>query len=215
MMRMALLPYSIGHEIMLTKTSNPLATYAQESFAELEEPIQRAKLFSACFICKRSWVGNRRPIKWVALTIAFRQKCKTTEEVAKFQSYRGAGQEDFPTRRMPRTQGVPYHYFGAPAVSRLLLFVTREHLFRDFGFETPFDFPMALARQLYSADMEARENLWVENWHDAEEKERAKKFEKLHPENTLALGDDAVNESMAKWNAEHPDSPINFGGKNG
>lgn len=42
----------------------------------------------------------------------------------------------------------------------------------------------------------------------AETAEAVKAFEAKHPENTLAIGEEAVRKSAEKWNKEHPDTPV-------
>ena len=203
-LRLALRPYSIGHEILLWKTSNPLATYRPESFAELEETVQRQKLFSACFICERTWAENQRSLRWPRLTKFFRRQCSTKNEIKKFRAYRDAAGADLPAVKMPRVAGAHYHYFGAPDIARLLPFVAGINL----GFATPFDFPLGLARQLYSASMEAAGHQWIQNFQDVEAQEKLAAFEKSHPESTLAVGDEAVKAAAEKWNAEHPEAKV-------
>jgi hypothetical protein len=104
---------------------------------------------------------------------------------------------------MPRTGGVPFHYFGSPEAALLLLFA--QPIYRDFGYATPFDFPLGLTRMLYLAAAETGGNVWVKNFHDLKDEERAVEFEKQNPESTLAIGEEAAAE---KWNREHPESPV-------
>lgn len=211
-LKLALRPFSIGHEILLFKTSNPLATYTPESFKELGERVQRQKLFSAVFICERTWKQNHAPVQWLRLTTFFRRKCDTANEVEKFQAYRNSGCADFPITQQPRIKGVPYHYFGAPGAARLLMFSHRNELHRLCGVETPFDVPMALAQMLYSAQLESDGAIWVKNYSDfklAEDiKQREEAFDKLHPSGAFAQGDDEVQAAAERWNAEHPESPV-------
>lgn len=207
-LKLSLRPFSIGHEILLWKSKNPLVTYNPGGFAELSKDVQRQKLFAACLICERSWAQNRRGFKWVRLAAYFRRHCKTDAEVAKFREYRAAGTMDFATTRMPRVGNAPFHYFGAPDEARLLMFVTRGGLYRDFGYESPFDFPIGLARQLYSAQAEAEGNLWIKNYQDIENEARSAAFEKENPGSTMAVGDEAVQKLAEEWNAKHPESPV-------
>lgn len=207
-LRMALRPYSIGHEILLWKSANPLVTYSEDSFCELDEDVQRGKLFMAAFICERTWKENHSKIKWPRLTSFFRRNCDTAKEVEKFFDYRTAGCYDFVTVPQPRVPGVPYHYFGAPELARLIPFAYSARLHEVVGVESVFDVPLALARMVYSADLEAQGKIWVQNHHDHEEKLRQQAFEVMHPENTFAYGDDAVQASAEKWNQEHPECPV-------
>ena len=107
---------------------------------------------------------------------------------------------------MPKSGGAPFHYFGSPEAALLLLFV--QPLYRDFGRESPFDFPLGLAKSLYLADAESKGNVWVKNHQDLEDDVRVAAFEESNPQSTLAVGEDAVQAAANKWNREHPDSPV-------
>ena len=201
-------PYSIGHELLLQGRTNPLVTYSRASFRELPEKEQRGKLFSAAFICERTWTENQRPIRWMATTIHFRRHLATLAEVEKFQDYRAAGMQEFPTVPMPKVPHAPYHYFGAPEMARLLLFVTRNGLHRELGFETPCDFPLGLARQLYLTQTEVEGNQWVQNFQDAEIQAEREEAEAKGQGSQLVIGDKAVQAAIAKLKKEHPEAQV-------
>lgn len=207
-LNLALRPYSIGHEILLHKISNPLATYSRESLKELPEDVQRGKLFSAVFICARTWKQNHARITWPRLTMLFRMHLETAVEVEKFQQYRAIGCADFPMVKMPRVKGAPYHYFGAPEAARLLMFAQQNELQRLCAADTAFDVPMAFARMLYLAHLETEGAVWVENYHDRETQVRQEEWKKSNPENTFSVGEDAVQAASEKWNAAHPECPV-------
>jgi len=131
-------------------------------------------------------------------------------EAERFQEYRASGSLDLPTAKMPRTAGHPYHYFGGPELARLINYVTRRHsVMIETHFEgSPLNFPLGLARMFYLVDAESDGAVWIKNAHDVEVDEQRAAYEKAHPENTLAIGEDAVQASAEKWNAEHPDYPV-------
>jgi hypothetical protein len=207
-LRLALRPYSIGHEILLWKVANPLVTYTPESFKELPEIDRRKHLFTAVFICERTWAENHRPWKWIGLAAFFRAHCVTDIEVDRFRAYRDAGSKDFPTVPMPRTPGASFHYFGSPDEARLLLFLSEGRMHQTLGYESAFDVPLGLARMLYSAKAESEGNLYIENYQDVQNKIRLEAYEKAHPESTLAVGEEAVQASAEEWNRLHPDTPV-------
>jgi hypothetical protein len=217
--------YSIGHELLLWHQSNPLVTYTDKGFQELAPEIQRAKLFSAALTCERTWTGNQKRLRWLRTTEIFRRHLQTGDEIKKFREYRNSGSLDLPTVPQPRPAGIPsapFHYFGAPDTARLLLFINRESLHRSFGYKTPYDFPLGLAQMLYATQAETEGGLWIENYQDQRNKARAAAFQNKHPENTLAVGTEAVQAAAEKWNIEHPDckvplphAPKKSGGKNG
>lgn len=204
-------PFSIGHSIILLNRGNPLGSYSQNSFAELNENAQRASLIGAALVCYKSWRGNARPERNILLWgWICRKKLGTglPVELSKFFAYRNAAMQDFPTVKMPRPHGATYHYFGSPELARLLLFV--QPFCKDFGFETPYDFPLGLARQLYSTQLESEGNIWIKNFQDEENEERLKAYEKANPEAGLAIGEEAIKKLSEQWNKDNPENPVNL-----
>ena len=202
-LKLGLLDYSIGHELLLFRERNPLALYTPESFKELPMAVQIQSLLQAVCICERNWSDNQKPIKWLRLWAWLNRKTDYLAEIEKFQAYRNAV-GDFPTVRMPKYGGKgDFHYFGAPEAARLVNYISQFHPCSE-----PFDFPLGLARMLYSAHSESQGAIWIENYHDYQVKQAAAAFDAAHPENTLAIGPDAVQAAAEKWNREHPDCPV-------
>ena len=198
--------YSIGHELALIKQGNPIITYAESSFNELSQAAQNLSLASAVEIC-----CYRVPV--LKIIWAIRQiGCNFKEEIKKFRVYRDSGSLDLPTTRQSRVSGLSFHYFGSPELARLINYVSEYHaIMINVHFNgSPLNFPLGVARMLYASKLECDGSIWVENFKDAELKEKQEIEEKLHPKSGVASGDEAVKESARKWNAEHPDSPITF-----
>jgi hypothetical protein len=199
----SLLDYTLGHEIVLQRLRNPLVT-GDERFDELPWSFKGESLMQAVLIC-----CQRKPrVNWW-----WRQQCARLDidsEVSRFRAYLLANCLDFPTVKQPRVHGCPYHYFGGPEIARLVNYVTAHHrLMIETHFEgSPLNFPFGLARCLQSAQLEADGHLWIANMHDVESQEQRNKFDELHPENTLAIGEDAVQNAAQKWNRAHPDCPV-------
>lgn len=199
-----LLDYTIGHELILWQRRNSLVTYpAAASFKELPEKEKRRALAEAVDICCQEQAKSGE--KWAKKTAAL----DLDAEIDQFYAYLAAGSQDLPTVKMPRPHGVPFHYFGAPELARLINYVTHAHaVMIATHFEgSPLNFPLGLARMLYLADAEAAGNVWVKNFQDVEDKKRFADFEKSNPESTLAVGEDAVQALAEKWNREHPATP--------
>jgi hypothetical protein len=157
-------------------------------------------------VCSRGWNSEAATKKSLAAWGRLTRMVDVGAELEKFRNYQAAGSHTLPTREIPKAGSAPFHYFGSPEGALLLLFVRR--LYRDFGYETPFDFPLGLARTLYLADAETKGNVWVKNFHDLQDKERVAAFEKRNPDSTLAVGEEAVQAAAEKWNREHPESPV-------
>ncbi|MEN6533319.1 MAG: hypothetical protein ABFD89_06625 [Bryobacteraceae bacterium] len=205
-LNLLMLDYSIGHELLLWQQRNPLAVLSRDGLAALDEHEQREAVMNAALACSRPWHGLPKTKAELAAWGRQTRRLKTEAEVDKFRAYRAAGSQTLPTRDIPKTGGAPFHYFGSPEAAMLLLFV--QPLYQDFGYATPFDFPLGLARTLYLTDAETKGNVWVKNFHDLKDEERVAAFEKSNPESTLAVGEDAVQAAAEKWNREHPESLV-------
>jgi hypothetical protein len=205
-LNLLMLEYSIGHELLLWRQYNPLVTMPKAGFDALPAAERREAVMNAALICHRTWYGapwgKWKLRSWGRQT----RKLETGHEVSKFIAYRTNGSHSLPTSNIPKASGVPYHYFGSPETAMLLLLV--HPFYGDFGFGTPFDFPLGLARVLYLADAETKGNVWVKNCHDLEDEARAEALERACPEPALAVGKDAVRAAAEKWNREHPESPV-------
>ena len=196
--------YAIGHELAMQRDGNPVATYTPQAFTELALAAQKASLAQAVEVC-----AYRTPrCKWLWALRASRMPFGA--ELDKFQAYRLAGSLDMPTVKQPRTSGVPFHYYGAPELARLLNYVTEHHqVMIQTHFEgSPLNFPLGLARILWLTDAETRGEIWVENFQDVEHKRRVEEHRKAHPESGIAVGDAAIKEAARKWNSEHPEAPV-------
>ena len=199
-----LLDYTIGHELILFQRRNALVYYNPKSFDELPLTAKAEALTQAVLLC---CVKSPRFRRWWVCRSA---RLDFNQEVEKFQSYRLAGSQDFPTVRMPRAGGAPFHYLGAPELARLINYVTASHsvmIQTHFG-GSPLNFPLGLARMLYLASAEAAGNIWIENFQDADLKRQKDALEKKSPESTLAIGEEAVQKLAEEWNRQHPNSPV-------
>ena len=196
--------YTIGHELALISQGNPIVTYTEKSFSELPSPVINFSLASAVEVC-----CARIPTIKVLWAI-MKMRCNFSEEVRKFREYRSSGSEDFATTRQPRTQGVPFHYFGAPELATLINYVSVNHkmmIDAHFG-GTPLNFPLGMAKMLYTTSLECDGLVWVENFQDVEFRERKEAYEKSNPEPGVSVGEDAVKESAKRWNALHTEVKV-------
>jgi hypothetical protein len=205
-LNLRMLPYSIGHEVLLQKTQNPLATYRPESLIELPETVRIEAIARAVLICSRDWRGNQKVERFIRLWLWSNRHKDFLVEIRNFLAYRIAGAMDLPTKDQPRSSGSHYHYFGSPETARLLLFIAP--LYVAFGYATPYDFPLGMARQLYQTSSETAGNLWIKNYFDMQDESRMKEYEKVHPESEFAMGAEAVRAQAEAWNLAHPTSPV-------
>lgn len=203
-LRLDLMDFTIGHELLLWQRRNPLVVTPHEEFNQLPWNVKIKALSQAVLIC------CRRTPRWAS---AWGRRCSRLDfdaEVQTFRDYRAAGSLDLPTAKMPKTQGHPYHYFGGPELARLINYVTRRHsvMIQTHFSGSPLNFPLGLARILYLVEAETDGGVWIKNHLDLEADVQRAAYEKAHPENTFAMGEDAVQAAAERWNAEHPDCPV-------
>ena len=210
-LKLPMLDFTIGHELLLWNRMNPVLFYKLEGFKELPTSDKASALAQAAMICYNDkdksaieMVKNTR--KWVSGA----SEAYLDEQAKAFYDYREAGSRDLPTSKQPKVSGVPYHYFGAPELARLINYVTAHHevMIKAHFDGSPLSFPFGLARMLYSTHLECEGSLWIQNYQDVENKTKLEQFEKANPESTLAVGEEAVKAAAAKWNKEHPECPI-------
>ncbi len=73
-LHLQLRPYTLGHELLLWATRNPIPHLAPADFDALPEPQRHAALVAACDICNQTWLEYhanaeilRRPVPWTRL----------------------------------------------------------------------------------------------------------------------------------------------------
>lgn len=165
--------YAIGHELALIRQGNPLTTYTEASFVELSIDARRLALVMAVEVCGR--VGFFSKFAFVIKTHR-----ATAEElglqVKNFRIYRADGSHDLPLAKMPRQQGIPFRYFGAPGLASLINYVTEKHslLIQTHFKGSPLNFPLGLAQILYATHLETTGAVWVKN-HQEMEREAPRK----------------------------------------
>jgi len=200
-----LLPFSLGHEVVLWRRENPLVTGTREAFGLLPAGRQAEAVAEAVLVC------CRRVPRWGWLWTRRAARLDVAAAAEAFMAYRVAGAVDLPTVPIKRSGPTPsFHYFGAPEVARLVNYVAAAHgdMVRVHYGGSVWNFPYGLARVLYTTHLECQGDVWVENFQDAQDRDRAKLFDQLNPEGTLAIGDEAVKQMAEKWNREHPEAPI-------
>jgi hypothetical protein len=161
--------FAIGHELALIRQGNPLVTMGEASFEELDRDARKLALAMALEICGR--VGFLR--RWKVVVAIYRAKPEgLAGEIKDFRDYRSAGSRDLPLAKMPKQHGVPWRYFGAPALASLLNYVTERHelLIKTHFGGSPLNFPLGLAQILYSTHLEGAGMVWVKNAQEMEVK---------------------------------------------
>lgn len=194
-LRLPLLTYTIGHELLLIQTRNPLVCMDDTSFNALPADLQRASLRRSVIICSRDWEQHDKPQRFLRLWKWVCDKfCVYELEIAQFRNYLAAAHVDYPPPD-PRADDVcasangyePMRSmrgrtYGSPHIARLINFVAPRLKTLDSSLKTVFDCPYALANQLYITHLESEGNCRVEN---SEERAAAEEY-KRHVVEALA-----------------------------
>lgn len=159
--------FAIGHEIALVRQENPIINYGEKSFLELDTNAKKLALTMAVEVC-----GKLRLLSKLCfmVRVCIANEKQLESEINNFRNYRNAGSQDLPLAKMPRQQGIPFRYFGAPQLASLLNYVTEKHtLLIESHFEgSPLNFPLGLAQILYATHLESNGQIWVKNHQEME-----------------------------------------------
>lgn len=170
-----MLPYSIGHEILLLNQRNPLI-FDRADFEKLEPAQQRSAVIRAALVCYRTWGQNHRRERNLSLWMWFNRRANWAAEIAEFRNYRTAG-----TSYPPAPTDDAYmmanggqkrdggRSLGGSDLARALGFAC-DH-FKALGCESAYDVPFGLANHLYLTAMEMEGNVVIENEREAEVRE--------------------------------------------
>lgn len=173
-MGLLLKPYSLGHELLLTRTENRLALGPHLAPSDPPAPSEATyhDLSSAVWICCQSWKENQRasfdPLIRLKLWI-WRKRCRKLNferELLGFLQYRAAGSLEFPLSDTTKPgTGRPPRIPGAPFLIRLHQFkVTRYNLDQAEA----WDYPLGLAKCEWATYWEQEQGLEIYNLTDQE-----------------------------------------------
>jgi hypothetical protein len=158
-LRLPLLDYSVGHEILLTQKRNPMLGQ-WEDFQSLPLAVQCQSAIQAVSICSRTWEQNKKPESNFWLWQWLIRKANWPLEMYRFFEYREAG-STFPVCLPPESEG---RSLGSPLMARLAAFTQN------------FDSPLGLAQWLYFSHCETIGNCKVENDDEREGRESEAKI---------------------------------------
>lgn len=164
-LHLKMLPYSIGHELLLTAEQNAMLL-PNEDFNKLPAEKQRYAVNRAAQICCRTWEENNSlPLgrfflwRWRMLN----RKSDYPFDIASFRNYRADG-STYPHIAASDGDG---RMLGSPIVARLLNFFGRDQM----------DLPMGFAMWLYFAHAETEGMCKVENEKEKTIREQIHKAE--------------------------------------
>jgi hypothetical protein len=141
-MGLLLRPYSLGHDLRLTRQGNPLANSDTGTLLDLRD---------AALICHQGWRECER-MPWDPL-IRFKlwlwrrraRKCSFALDLATFTQYRAAGSLEFPPSGVARPSADPSdaRIAGCPFILRLQQFLMIHLRLTE---EQAWDYPLGLAK---------------------------------------------------------------------
>jgi hypothetical protein len=154
-LRIPLLPYSLGHELLLIRSRNLLLLEPAE-FGKLRRHEQVAAVMRAVMICARSWEENKQADKWLGLWTWRIRRENFSLAIADFRNYRreGATMPTLNRNQDPESKG---RELGSPYLARLTAYAAS-----CFG-QGCYDQPLGQLQWMYFAEMERDGCVEVEN----------------------------------------------------
>lgn len=195
-LNLALRDYTLGHELLLLRNRNAFILLSESTFNQLDPDAQQRELRRAVLICCDDWSYHQRlgqssfmgwRLRWHNFNVRLLQRRVSGADIplaiADFRNYLAEAHETLPApderadeicadaNGYDSIKSLRGRSFGAPHHARLLNFVTAGRLWEQYGFTTPYDFPLRLAQQLYVTQLETEGAARVENSTELEEKE--------------------------------------------
>lgn len=178
-LRLLLLPYSLGHEVLLWQSRNPLLVLDREDFNGLPANEQILSLVRAVSICSRNWSENQKPERWVRLWGFTIRKTDWPVAIADFRNYLDAGRSMLKTLSSAIPEDAEAYKIanndqpidaggrslGAPFASQLLVFAVDK---LKLPLAEAWDAPFALLGNLYLTHLESEGRLYIENHREAQ-----------------------------------------------
>lgn len=182
--------YSIGHELALLRSQNPLLMLSWAGFDELPDDQQRIALVRAVDICSMSYAeSNFVPKTWFERW-KYENVCRKWRkfiatavfplEIAEFRNYLQSGRNLMPSLSSSVPEDVEAYEIankgdkleggralGAPLVSQLIPFATDK---LRMTHEQAMDAGFSYVANLYFAYLEGKGQMAIENYREAEER---------------------------------------------
>lgn len=183
--------YSIGHEVLLQNSGNPLVCLDKSDFDALPPSEQVAALAKAALVCSRSWSQNHKPQRWLRLWAWTQRKSNYPQEIDAFLTYRAEG-STFPPPPDEEVESMlgtskpdeSSRLLGSPFLARLYNYVCAlpDREIKHFG-DSSFDFPIGLAAFSYFSKLEMEGSFRIENQQESQARiEMAKHTEDIKKE---------------------------------
>lgn len=171
-LRLPLLPYTIGHELLLLQQRNPFLIFSETEFNQLSALEQCRALGDAVLICCRDWEANKKPHLWVGLWAWTNRKANYPLEIAEFRNYLNAGRALLPVPEKEADEIAngenkdKGRELGAPFLAQLINFLSAGRSLRAAS--SIFDTSYATAAALYFTHLESEGAYKIENRRENE-----------------------------------------------
>ena len=191
-------PYSLGHELLLHRRSNPFVEKSNEEFIALDDETQIRAIIEAVDICSMTWEQNAfKPTTWLQQFRYHNAYAKWNrrlieadmyEAMIQFRNYQSLGKLAFEAELPTANTNGSVRYIGAPEILRLYQFVSKNVPSVDWTGESAWDYPYGLARMQFQCHAEAEGMLEIYNWRqkahdDYVKKRKAEEAQKVKGEN--------------------------------
>lgn len=178
-LRLNLLPYSLGHEVLLYRVESPFVYLSDASFDALPLADRIKAVRIAALICSNTWKQNQRPQRWLSFWTWFTRRSDFEQEILTVREYLKEGNASLPT---PDSKGPGDNFpcadavcngrkeesgrlLGSPLIAQLYNFMVGK-----VNGEI-WDTPKAFASMLYFTHLETEGHLRIENLNEYQERE--------------------------------------------
>jgi hypothetical protein len=183
-LRLALMPYSLGHEVLLLKERNPFVMCHVEQFSDLPLEQQIYAVKRAALICSQGWRSNHGRQKWLRLWGWLTSKSDYALAIAEFRNYLNEGRM-LPSPPSRHAVEVLYgkedekgRAMGSPLAAQLYNYVCANLGKFNVTPATAWDAPYSLAGMLYFAELESAGQIRIENAAEAGEQAELEKIQR-------------------------------------
>lgn len=175
-LKLPLLPYSLGHELHLLRRRNPLLLLPPVKFNELPRFDQERAVSSAVWICANTWQQNERePFLWIKQKIWGRRTRgeNVSLAIADFRNYLAQGKElpPAPDKEVDEIlngkDDSKNRAFGAPLLANLIQFAIADCGLR---IAETWDQPYAFMAWLYFSKHESEGRYRIQNFAEWDER---------------------------------------------
>lgn len=146
-LRLPLLPYSLGHELFLIRCGNPLVCLSEPEFDQLPIARQIEAISLAALACCQTWRENTtQRHRWLWLWHFLNRRANWALAIADFRNYREAGGLAFKAELPSGEHTGPVRFLGAPELLILYQFILAHIPASQWPTPCAWDFPLSLAR---------------------------------------------------------------------